>query len=126
MNNPIPSEFRRGPPSLIDAVEPIPTGSKPHDMTDEHDIGDSLTLLARMAPMLRTLLLGDGLPARFNGVGFTERDALSTALAYDETDSLLYVSDFDDSMVHVVDPWADVHVRSFRVGHGPVALALRR
>jgi c-di-GMP-binding flagellar brake protein YcgR len=27
-------------------VEPIPAGSKPHDMTDEHDIGDSLTLLA--------------------------------------------------------------------------------
>ena len=46
MNNPIPSEFRRGPPSLKDAVEPIPAGSKPHDMTDEHDIGDSLTLLA--------------------------------------------------------------------------------
>jgi uncharacterized heparinase superfamily protein len=40
--------------------------------------------IARMAPMLRTLLLGDGLPARFNGVGFTERDALATALAYDE------------------------------------------
>ena len=46
MNNPNPSEFRRGPPSLKDAVEPIPAGSKPHDMTDEHDIGDSLTLLA--------------------------------------------------------------------------------
>jgi uncharacterized heparinase superfamily protein len=41
--------------------------------------------IARMAPMLRTLLLGDGLPARFNGVGFTERDALSTALAYDDS-----------------------------------------
>jgi uncharacterized heparinase superfamily protein len=40
---------------------------------------------ARMAPMLRTLLLGDGLPARFNGVGFTERDALATALAYDHS-----------------------------------------
>ncbi len=53
-------------------------------------------------------------------------DTWFTALAYDATDSLLYVSDFDDSMVHVVDPWADVHVRSFRVGHGPVALALRR
>ena len=46
MNDPIPNEFRRGPPSLKDAVEPIPAGSKPHDMTDEHDIGDSLTLLA--------------------------------------------------------------------------------
>jgi uncharacterized heparinase superfamily protein len=40
---------------------------------------------ARMAPMLRTLLLGDGLPARFNGVGFTERDALATVLAYDHS-----------------------------------------
>jgi uncharacterized heparinase superfamily protein len=38
-----------------------------------------------MAPMLRTLLLGDGLPARFNGVGFTERDALATVLAYDHS-----------------------------------------
>ncbi|MCP2006592.1 c-di-GMP-binding flagellar brake protein YcgR [Duganella sp. HSC-15S17] len=27
-------------------MEPIPAGSKPHEMTDEHDIGDSLTLLA--------------------------------------------------------------------------------
>jgi len=41
--------------------------------------------IARMAPMLRTLLLGDGLPARFNGVGFTERDALATTLAYDDS-----------------------------------------
>jgi uncharacterized heparinase superfamily protein len=41
--------------------------------------------IGRMAPMLRTLLMGDGLPARFNGVGFTERDALATALAYDES-----------------------------------------
>ena len=46
MNDPIPNEMRRGPPSLKDAVEPIPAGSKPHDMADEHDIGDSLTLLA--------------------------------------------------------------------------------
>jgi uncharacterized heparinase superfamily protein len=43
------------------------------------------TATARMAPMLRTLLLGDGLLARFNGVGFTERDALATALAYDHS-----------------------------------------
>jgi DNA-binding beta-propeller fold protein YncE len=49
-----------------------------------------------------------------------------SALAYDEADSVLYVSDFDDSVVHAVDPWADVHLRSFRVGHGPVALAVRR
>jgi DNA-binding beta-propeller fold protein YncE len=53
-------------------------------------------------------------------------DTWFTSLVYDAADSLLYVSDFDDSMVHVVDPWADVHVRSFRVGHGPVALAIRR
>jgi len=46
VNDAIPNEFRRGPPSLKDAVEPIAAGSKPHDMTDEHDIGDSLTLLA--------------------------------------------------------------------------------
>ena len=46
MNDPIPNEFRRGPPTLKDAVEPIATGSKPHDMTDEHDIGDALTFLA--------------------------------------------------------------------------------
>lgn len=46
MNDPIPNEFRRGPPTLKDAVEPIAAGSKPHDMTDEHDIGDALTYLA--------------------------------------------------------------------------------
>ncbi|RZT10126.1 c-di-GMP-binding flagellar brake protein YcgR, contains PilZNR and PilZ domains [Duganella sp. CF402] len=46
MNDPIPNEFRRGPPTLKDAVEPIATGSNPHDMTDEHDIGDALTALA--------------------------------------------------------------------------------
>lgn len=46
MNDPIPNEFRRGPPTLKDAVEPIAAGSNPHDMTDEHDIGDALTALA--------------------------------------------------------------------------------
>lgn len=46
MNDPIPNEFRRGPPTLKDAVEPIAAGSKPHEMTDEHDIGDALTYLA--------------------------------------------------------------------------------
>lgn len=46
MNDPIPNEFRRGPPTLKDAVEPIAAGSKPHDMADEHDIGDALTYLA--------------------------------------------------------------------------------
>ena len=45
--------------------------------------------IGRMAPMLRTLLMGDGLPARFNGVGFTERDALATALAYDESPTVM-------------------------------------
>jgi len=46
VNDPIPNEFRRGPPTLKDAVEPIAAGSKPHDMTDEHDIGDALAMLA--------------------------------------------------------------------------------
>ena len=41
--------------------------------------------IARMAPMLRTLRLGDGMLARFNGVGCTERDALATVLAYDDS-----------------------------------------
>ncbi|SHN12201.1 c-di-GMP-binding flagellar brake protein YcgR, contains PilZNR and PilZ domains [Duganella sacchari] len=46
MNDPIPNEFRRPAPTLKDAVEPIAAGSNPHDMTDEHDIGDALTFLA--------------------------------------------------------------------------------
>lgn len=46
MNDPIPNEFRKGPPRQQDAVEPIQPGSKPHDMTDVDEIGDSLTLLA--------------------------------------------------------------------------------
>ncbi|WP_313872626.1 PilZ domain-containing protein [Rugamonas sp. DEMB1] len=46
MNDPLPNEFRRGPPRLSDAVEPIPFGSKPHDMTDPDEIGNSLALLA--------------------------------------------------------------------------------
>ena len=53
-------------------------------------------------------------------------DGWFTGLAYDEVDSLLYVTDFDDSVVHEVDPWTDTRQRAFRVGHGPVALALRR
>jgi uncharacterized heparinase superfamily protein len=36
----------------------------------------------RMMPMLRRLRLGDGQLARFNGMGATERDALSVVLAY--------------------------------------------
>jgi hypothetical protein len=39
--------MRRGPPLLKDAVEPIPPGSHPHDMLDEHDIAEALTLLAQ-------------------------------------------------------------------------------
>lgn len=46
MNDPIPNEFRKGPPRLQDAVEPIAAGSKPHEMTDVDDIGDSLAILA--------------------------------------------------------------------------------
>lgn len=46
MNDPTPNEFRRGAPTLKDAVEPIAAGSKPHDMSDEHDIGDALTMLS--------------------------------------------------------------------------------
>lgn len=46
MNDPIPNEFRKGPPRLQDAVEPISSGAKPHEMTDVDDIGDSLTILA--------------------------------------------------------------------------------
>lgn len=46
MNNPLPSQFRRGPPSLKDAQEPIAAGSKPHEMHGEQDIGDALALLA--------------------------------------------------------------------------------
>jgi len=39
--------MRRGPPLLKDAVEPIPSGSHPHEMLDEHDIAEALTLLAQ-------------------------------------------------------------------------------
>lgn len=46
MNDPIPNTLRKGPPRLQDAVEPIASGAKPHDMTDADDIGDSLTILA--------------------------------------------------------------------------------
>jgi uncharacterized heparinase superfamily protein len=44
--------------------------------------------IGRLAPMLRTLMLGDGLVTRFNGVGFIGRDALATALAYDAKPAL--------------------------------------
>ncbi len=46
MNDPIPNDMRKGPPRPQDSVEPIAPGSKPHEMTDPDDIGDSLTILA--------------------------------------------------------------------------------
>jgi DNA-binding beta-propeller fold protein YncE len=39
---------------------------------------------------------------------------------------LLYVTDFDDSLVHVVDIAADSLVTSYPTGHGPVDLVVRR
>lgn len=42
----MPNEFRRGPPRLSDAVEPMSAGSKPHDMTNIDDIADALTKLS--------------------------------------------------------------------------------
>ncbi len=39
--------MRRGPPLLKDAVEPMPPGSQPHEMSDEHDIAEALSLLAQ-------------------------------------------------------------------------------
>lgn len=46
MNDPIPNEFRKGPPRLQDAAEPIAPGAKPHEMANPDDIGDALALLA--------------------------------------------------------------------------------
>jgi hypothetical protein len=46
VNDPLPNEFRRGPPRLSDAVEPIASGSKPHDMTNIDDIAEALSVLA--------------------------------------------------------------------------------
>jgi uncharacterized heparinase superfamily protein len=43
-----------------------------------------LATIRRITAMLRHLRLGDGMPARFNGVGPGERGALATVLAYDE------------------------------------------
>jgi uncharacterized heparinase superfamily protein len=42
-----------------------------------------LASIAAITPMLRRLRLGDGLLARFNGMGPTQRDVLATVLAYD-------------------------------------------
>jgi uncharacterized heparinase superfamily protein len=48
-----------------------------------------LAAISRMGPMLRHLRLGDGMLARFNGMGVTERDALATVLAYDGGQTML-------------------------------------
>jgi uncharacterized heparinase superfamily protein len=46
-----------------------------------------LAAIARMTAMLRHLRLGDGMLARFNGMGATERDVLATVLAYGESEA---------------------------------------
>lgn len=46
-----------------------------------------LTSLARMLPMIRYMRLGDGLLARFNGVGIGSPAAQATVLAYDDDPS---------------------------------------
>jgi DNA-binding beta-propeller fold protein YncE len=48
------------------------------------------------------------------------------ALAFDSVEDLLYVADFDDSVVHVVDLAVDSVLTRYSVGHGPVHLAIRR
>ncbi|WP_307188828.1 MULTISPECIES: flagellar brake protein [unclassified Massilia] len=42
----MPNDFRKGPPGLPDAVEPIASGSKPHEMVEPEDIADALAILA--------------------------------------------------------------------------------
>jgi len=49
-----------------------------------------------------------------------------TALAYDATDDLLYVSDFDDDQVYAVALAADTLRTTIASGDGPADLALRR
>jgi DNA-binding beta-propeller fold protein YncE len=49
-----------------------------------------------------------------------------SALVHDPVENRLYLSDFDDSLVHVVDVASDSLVSSYVTGHGPVHLALRR
>jgi len=49
-----------------------------------------------------------------------------TALAYDGTDDLLYVSDFDDDQVYAVALAADTLATTFACGDGPTHVALRR
>jgi DNA-binding beta-propeller fold protein YncE len=49
-----------------------------------------------------------------------------SALALDGATGRLYVADFDDDQVHLVDLAADSLLTSFTVGDGPVSLAVRR
>jgi uncharacterized heparinase superfamily protein len=51
------------------------------DRTLPKQLGEALE---RMLPMLRHLRLGDGMVARFNGVGCTPAAGLATVLAYDD------------------------------------------
>ncbi|MES2259235.1 MAG: PilZ domain-containing protein [Pseudomonadota bacterium] len=46
LNDPILVSTRKGPPRLQDAIEPISALAKPHDMNDEDEIGDALTMLS--------------------------------------------------------------------------------
>ena len=46
-----------------------------------------LAAIARMTAMLRHLRLGDGMLARFNGMGATERDVLATVLTYGDSEA---------------------------------------
>ncbi|MET0568589.1 MAG: heparinase II/III family protein, partial [Hyphomicrobiaceae bacterium] len=43
--------------------------------------------ISRMIAFVKSMRLGDGTLARFNGVSCTEADALATALSYEETDN---------------------------------------
>ncbi len=47
-------------------------------------------------------------------------------VACDRSTGLIYVTQFSDSAVQVVDPLADSLLATYGVGHGPVALAVRR
>ncbi len=51
------------------------------DRTLPKQLGEALE---RMLPMLRYLRLGDGMVARFNGVGCAPAAGLATVLAYDD------------------------------------------
>lgn len=67
--------------------------------------------IARMTAMLRHLRLGDGMLARFNGLGATERDVLATVLTYGDGDAATaacggYVRLVRGSLVAVLDAGA--------------------